>query len=490
MQVEQQHPVDETPAGGTAADGTAQAIRQPSPRSPISAVLAEFAAGLTYEAIPEAVRERAKHLMLDATGIAFASTRWEFAHKTLTAMQGLAGQGDTSVIGFPARLPLRDAVLVNAVLVHGLDYDDTHVPGIIHTTASTFPCALGMAEHTGANGRELLSAYVMGVETGARIAIAAKGGFHQSGFHPTGLVGTFACALIAGRLFGCNAGQLAMAQGVALSTASASMEFLEDGAWTKRMHPGWAGVGGITAAALARQGFVGPSLTYEGRFGLYATHMGDRQSQADLESVTAGLGEKWEIEQVGVKPFPACHFTHGCADAALELVRKHRLTAADIKEIHVLVPSDVVIDVICEPVAKKRRPVSDYDAKFSVQFIVAACFARGRFGLAELEPDALSDPEILALADKVTYGADPNSPFPKAYSGEVIVTTHTGQKYSHREHVNRGAGDRPLSNGEIVDKFMENAGLAVAPRRAEAIRELILTLEQRDGREIAAGLSG
>lgn len=464
---------------------------QQQPQHPlISAVLADFAAGLTYDAIPEPVRERAKHLILDATGIALASTRWEFAHKTLTAMQGLAGAGDGSVIGFPARLPLRDAVFVNGVLVHGLDYDDTHVPGIIHATASTFPCALGMAEHTRANGRELLTAYVIGVETGARIAMAAKGGFHQNGFHPTGLVGAFACALVAGRLFGCNSDQLAMAQGVALSTASASMEFLEDGAWTKRMHPGWSGVAGITAAALAQQGFVAPTRAYEGRYGLYTTHMGTFKDQADLALATAGLGENWEIERVGVKPFPACHFTHGCADAALELVRKHRLNPTEIKQIHVLVPSDMVIDVICEPEAKKRRPVSDYDAKFSVQYIVAACIVRGKFGLAELEPEALSDPEILALADKVTYGVDPESPFPRAYSGEVIVTTTDGQKLSHREHVNRGADDRPLSSGEIVDKFMENAAQAVAPRRAEAIRDLILTLDECGAAEVAAGLRG
>lgn len=465
-------------------------VEEQSQRPLISTVLADFAAGLEYEAIPASVRERAKHLMLDATGIALASTGWDFAHKTLTAMQGLGGAGDTSVIGFPARLPVRDAVLVNGILVHGLDYDDTHVPGIIHTTASTFPCALGMAEHTQAEGRELLTAYVMGVEAGARIAMAAKGGFHQSGFHPTGLVGAFACALVAGRLFGCNSGQLVMAQGVTLSTAAANMEFLEDGAWTKRMHPGWSGVAGITAAALARQGFVAPTRAYEGRYGLYATHMGSLKDQAELELATAGLGETWEIERVGVKPFPACHFTHGCADAALELARKHRLKPADIKKIRVLVPSDVVIDVICEPAARKRRPVSDYDAKFSVQYIVAACLVRGRFGLAELEPEALSDPEILALADKVEYASDPDSPFPKAYSGEVIITTASGRKLSHREQVNRGADDRPLSNEEIVAKFMENAMLAVAPRRAEAIRDLILTLDERDAREVAAGLSG
>jgi len=455
----------------------------------ISETLAHFAAGLGYEAIPERVRERAKHLMLDALGIGLASTRWEFGHKTLSAIRGLSGPGDCTVVGMPERLPLRDAVLVNGVLVHGLDYDDTHVPGIIHATASALPCALGVAEHVGASGRELLAAYVVGMEANARVAAAAQGGFHHVGFHPTGLVGAFGCALVAGRLMGANARQLVMAQGIALSTGAGSQEFLEDGAWTKRMHPGWAGVGGITAAALARQGFIAPQRTYEGRFGLYAIHLGPQIEGVDYALATAGLGERWEIDQVAVKPFPACHFTHGCADAALELTREHGLTPEAIERVRAFVPEET-IPVIAEPVAKKRRPVSDYDAKFSVQFIVAASILRGRFGLAELEPEALGDAAILALADRVDYAPYPDSAFPQAYSGGVTVTLRDGGQLERMERINRGAADRPLSNADIVAKFMDNAQRAVSHRRAEAVLEAVLDMDHRPTREVAAVLGG
>jgi 2-methylcitrate dehydratase PrpD len=179
-----------------------------------------------------------------------------------------AGAGNTPVIGVATKLSMRDAMLMNGILIHGLDYDDTHAAGVIHATASTFPCALGSAAQTGLDGEALLTAYVAGMEVGTRLASVAKGGFHQVGFHPTGLIGAFACTLVAGRLFGLNAAQMAMAQGIALSVGSGSMEFLQDGAWTKRMHPGWAGVAGVTAATLARHGFKGPRATYEGRFGV------------------------------------------------------------------------------------------------------------------------------------------------------------------------------------------------------------------------------
>ncbi|MEE8397274.1 MAG: MmgE/PrpD family protein, partial [bacterium] len=350
--------------------------------------------------------------------------------------------------------------------------------------------APGVAEHTGADGKELLTAYILGVEASARLGAVAKGAFHQVGFHPTGLIGAFGCTLLAGLLMGANARQLAMAQGIALSTGSGSLEFLEDGAWTKRMHPGWAGIAGITGAALARQGFIGPERPYEGRFGLYASHLGEWAAGCDYSLATAGLGESWEIDRVGIKPFPACHFAHGCADSALALTREHGLTAADVEKVTVLVPREV-IKTICEPVEKKRRPVSDYDAKFSVQFIVAAAIARGRFGLAELEHEALADPEILALVDRVTYEVDPDSAFPEAYSGGVVLTTRAGQELSHHERINRGAADRPLGEGEIIDKFMENAAMAVAPTRAEAIKAAVLGMDRgATAADLAAVLGG
>ena len=232
----------------------------------ISEELAQFAGGFSTDRIPAAVSARAKHLILDAVGIALASTTYDFAHRAMTAISGLAGSGDCAVIGMPARLPLRDAALLNGILIHGLDFDDTHSGGVIHATASVLPTVLAVGARQRASGQEMLAAYVLGVEVAARLGAVAKGAFHQVGFHPTGLIGAFACTLAAGRLMGLGEKQLVMAQGLTLSAGSGSLEFLEDGAWNKRFHPGWAAVAGITAAALAQQGFVGAKRAYEGRF--------------------------------------------------------------------------------------------------------------------------------------------------------------------------------------------------------------------------------
>ena len=442
--------------------------------TPISECLANFAAGLQHDAIPAEIRTRAAHHMLDAAGIAVASTRYDFAHKTLAGMQALGGSGDVPVLGLPARLNPRDAATMNGFLCHGLDYDDTHIAGVIHPTASVFPAVLSAAAMTGASGREMLTAYVIGVETAARIATCAKSAFHQVGFHPTGIVGVFGCTLAAGRLLGLNAAQLNHAQGLALSMASGSMQFLEDGAWNKRFHPGWAAQSGITAAALAREGFKGASAPYDGRFGFFNIYGGKFTDWIELEHATAGLGSVWELMETGIKPYPTCHLTHAAIDAALVL--RDKVDLDQIESIEARVPHQA-FGTVCEPEANKKRPTSDYDAKFSLHYLVAAALVTGRLTLDELEPEFFTDPEILALTGKVSFADYPDSPFPKAYSGAVIIRLKDGTEVSHFEPVNRGAADRPIPNHEIVTKFRDNAALWTGPDRVAAMEASLLALD-------------
>jgi len=455
----------------------------------ISEELARFAGSFLTDGIPGAVTARAKHFILDAVGIALASTTYDFAHRAMTAISGLGGSGEAAVIGMPARLPARDAALINGILIHGLDFDDTHSGGVIHATSSVLPTVLAVGARQRSSGREMLAAYVIGVEIAARLGAVAKGAFHQVGFHPTGLIGAFACTLAAGRLMGLGEKQLVMAQGLTLSAGSGSLEFLEDGAWNKRFHPGWAANAGITAAALAQQGFVGAKRAYEGRFGLYASHLQDHFDPANLVLATAGLGDTWELLQVAVKPYPACHFLHACIDAAVALVRDQKLDYGDVDRVRALVPGEVV-KTVCEPVANKRRPANSYDAQFSIPYAVGAALRRGRFTLDELEDDALSDSQILSLADRTTYEIDPASTFPRHYTGEVIGTTWDARTLRHREAINRGNGERPLSEAAIIEKFHLNAVRAISPERARKIEALLLSLdEQTDAGVIADGLA-
>lgn len=449
------------------------------PQPTISRRLAQFVRELAFEEIPSPVRERAKRLMLDAIGCGLAAKRFDFAAASLHGIAELAGRGERRVVGHELKLPLRDAVLANGILMHGLDYDDTHTEGVVHLTVGVLPTVLGLGAELGRSGRELLTAYVAGLEAGARIASVAKGGFHKAGFHPTGVVGAFAAAIAAGKLYELDENQLVNAQGAALSLAAGSLEFLEDGSWTKRLHAGWAGVGGITAAALARNGFVAPQAAYEGRYGLFNLY--EKTPATHLERAVADLGRTWETLNVAVKPFPACHFVHAFADAAIALRRKG-VQPAQVASVTALVPEEEVA-VICEPAANKRRPANDYDAKFSLPYVVAASLRAGKFGLAELEEAALADPATLALAAKVGYRVDPDSGFPQHYSGEVIVQLADGREIRHRESINRGAADRPLSNDEVEAKFAENAG-------RERVRQAILNLDRNSARQIEEAIVG
>lgn len=452
----------------------------------IADTLSQFAANLTCDAVPPPVRERARHLMLDAVGIAFVSTRYEFARRALAGVRHL-GEGDADVIGFPVKLQLRDAVLMNGLLVHGLDYDDTYLPGSIHLTSSAVPTALAMAAHTGADGRELLTACVVGLEAGARLALAGQGGFQQAGFHPTSVCGAFSAALVAGRLMGLTAKQLTMAQGIALSMAAGSMQPMQDGSWTKRMHPGWAGACGITAACMAREGFIGPEAAYEGHFGLYATHLGAQAANAAPDLVGANLGEMWEFARASIKLFPACHQSHAFMNAAIRLKREHRIDPVQVRSVRTLV-AKAAVPLICEPAEAKRRPASSYIAQFSLPYAMACCLARGRFGMAEIEEASFTDPELIALAAKVDYEIDPNAGYPKYRSGEVIVALKDGSELRGREHI---LPDEPASNEAIVAKFMDNAQLVMSEARARKIRDMVLAIEdEKQARRITHALGG
>ncbi len=455
----------------------------------VSERLAAFAAATTYDTIPERVRECAKLHILDVIGTALAATRCDFARHAAAGLQTVAEDGAHTVIGMVHKLPLRDAVLLNGILAHGLDYDDTHPAAIVHPSCSTFPCALGVGEQRDASGCDLLAAYVLGVDVATRLGIAARGRMHAAGFHTTGVAGHFACVIAAGKLYGLDEGELVRAQGLAGSTASAISEHRADGAWNKRMHPGWAGVGGITAAALARGGFVGTRRIYEGADGIFRSHTGEAFGEDDLAALTGDLGQRWLIEEVAVKPFPICHLLHACADAALALRREHGIEPKDVRAVRALLHPDT-FHYVAEPAEMRRRPVSDYMAKFSVQFVVAACLARGKFGFAELEPDALNDAQILALAQRVTHEADPESQFPKYFSGGVVVTLNDGRELVHMEKVNRGAGERALTGDEIAAKFMDNAELVMSRGRAGRICDFVRELDRHPVRELAAMLAG
>jgi 2-methylcitrate dehydratase PrpD len=252
------------------------------------------------------------------------------------------------------------------------------------------------------------------------------------------------------------------------------MQPMQDGSWTKRMHPGLSGASGVLAATMAQQGYIGPTEAYEGRFGLFPCFLGQYARDADLNLAHDGLGQRWEFPRSSIKLFPACHQSHAFFNAAIGISRAHEVRPEHIESIRVRI-AEPAVPLICEPLAAKRKPDSSYAAQFSLPYGIACCLTRGRFGLGELEQASYSNPALLALAHKVDYEIDPSSGFPKFRSGEVIVNTKDGRKLTQRESIRP---DEPAADDAIAEKFMNSAGSVMSQARATRLRDAILDFER------------
>ena len=450
---------------------------------------ASFAAALDPVAIPGPVYAHAKLCVLDSIGVALAARDYPFCQSALRTAQELGGPGDAVVFGEAQGMPLRDAILANGILIHSLDFDDTHAASVVHCSASALPVAFNLGYQRGASGRTALASYILAIEVDARIGEVARGSLQRRGFHPTGIVGAFGAAAGAAYLRGLTAEQHRNALGIVLSFASGSMEFVSDGAWTKRLHPGWAAVSGFTAATFAGQGFIGPARAFEGNFGLFKTLLGP-DHPFDCDTLAADLGADWRTLGMTFKPYPACHFNHAFADCALHLKATHDLKAEDIVAVEALVHPDQVA-IVCEPEAQKQRPQNAYEAQFSVPWIVANALVRGRFTLDELEPSALTDQAVLALAARVSHAPDPDSCYPRYFSGGLIVTTRSGVRLRHHLPAHRGSDALPLSRDDVIEKFMTNACRVLSEERALQIVKCVSALDSApDLHQLAEFLRG
>ncbi len=452
----------------------------------IAQQLADFVVGFDLAAVPASAQRRAKHLFLDTLGAALASSSFDFGEKAARGLKAVEG-GTTSVIGLKDKLTLKDAALVNGILVHGLDYDDTSIYGRVHPSSFCGTTAFTLGAHRRLSGADVMAAYLAGLECSVRIGSIAKGGFQKKGFHPTGIVASFGAALVAGRLMKLSPEQTAMAQGIAYATAAGNQEFAATMAWTKRMHPGWGAAGGITAAALASEGFTGPPMSYEGKFGLFPLYLGG--TDWDYSLATKELGQTWLVEGISMKPLPACFFNVPLIDAALRIATDHKPSATDIARIEVLLP-EAAINTVCEPRATKSRPADSYAAQFSAYYVVASTLGRGRFSLDDLAPEKLGDPAIMAIADKVQYAVDPKTTFPRHYAGAVVVHMKDGRVIEAREDVDRGSPQRPLTETDVIAKFRGSAARSAVAANAERIVDMAMNLEMlKDTHELAALLS-
>jgi 2-methylcitrate dehydratase PrpD len=286
-----------------ASDDQEEKMKNFAVQKTCSAQLGDFVANLQFKDIPADVVEKAKQHILDTLGVALAAARDDFAKSMLSVAKGLQGPGESAVWGGRARLPAANAALVNGTMAHGLDYDDMHRAASSHLSVVIVPTALAMAERKPLSGRQILAAIVAGYEVGARIGIAALGNLLLRGWHPTGVFGAFTAAAVASKILAADGHKTAVALGIAGSQASGLAQWLEEGSWTKRMHPGWAAHSGIVASLLALSGYDGPLKIFEGAQGLYRSFL--RDGNFALAKLTEELGERWETRQLCLKMYPS-----------------------------------------------------------------------------------------------------------------------------------------------------------------------------------------
>jgi 2-methylcitrate dehydratase PrpD len=429
--------------------------------------LARFVAGLRLDAIPARVVDRTVLLTLDTLGNALAAAGEDFGRAALDTAERLGGVAESALLGRAARVAAANAVLANATLAHGLDFDDTREDAIVHTSCVAVTTALALAEAAGAPGRAMLEASIAGVEVMCRVGLAVPGALHARHFHPTAIAGGFGAVAAAGRLQGLTEDQLTHAFGIVGSQAAGIIEYLADGSWTKRMHAGWAAHAGVVATLLARAGFTGPATVLEGEHGLYAAFAGGHDA-ARLAGLLDSLGRVWELEALTLKPYPCGSIAQPYMDCAARLRERDGIRADAVTAIRCRT-SPGPVPRLWEPLAAKHAPPNGYAAKFSLPYLIAVILVKGRAGLAEFTDAAVRDADVLRLASRVTYELDPTIDYPRQFVGDVEVTLADGRRLRERQDRPRGGPDAPLTSAEIEAKFRGNAGLALPGTRADSI---------------------
>ncbi len=451
-------------------------------------ILGRFASQLACADLPpEAVRCARRHL-LDVFGVAIRGRGHENAANALRAMDALDGsRGDISVWGAERRLSAPCAALVNGVAAHVLDYDDTHTDAIVHGSAVVAPVVMALAQQRDASGEELLAAFVAGWEVAARVGLAAKGSFHRRGFHTTSIAGVFGAAAAAARMLRLGPDATAHAIALAGSQASGINEYLSNGSSAKSLHTGWSANAGIVAACLAGSGMTGPMSVFEGRDGVLRAY--GEPDRADPDALVDGLGSRWEVARVSIKPYPCCHFAHAFIDCVGALGR-HGANAENIAAMECVVP-ELESALICEPLERKLRPDTPYAAKFSLPFLLASRIADGAVGHRTFEAANLGRADLLALAARVTYrvAAPDETPFPRTFPGWVEATLTDGRRIVERLDVNAGHPDNPLGFEQVAAKYRENAVEALGEAGADRLLALVTALPQTPGAQIGAALS-
>jgi 2-methylcitrate dehydratase PrpD len=440
------------------------------PQTSIAEALAAKITALQPGALPAATARKCEDLLIDVAGLCITARKEDYIR---SALAGCDDDGPCTAIGHGRTLTAAGAAFANGTAAHGEDFDDTFEGGPVHAGAVIVPAVLAACERHNPDGHMALKGIAVGTEVLCRLSLVVPKAVHKAGFHPTAVFGAMGAAAGVGAALGLNARQIVDALGIAGSMAGGIIEYLAEGAWTKRLHAGWAAQSGIRAALLARGGFVGPRTVLEGVHGLF--HGFAHTTNGDYDALVGDFGTRWVIDTLAFKPYPCGTMAQPYIDCARRLAARG-IKADDVAEITCEV-ADGTVHRLWEPLADKQRPRNGYAAKFAVPYLLAAGLVHGGVGLGAFTESAIADPRVLALAAKVKYVIDPQNPYPNNYTGHLRATLRDGSVVEERQPYLRGGAQEPLTRQDVVDKFLLNAEHGGWSRvQAEAALKLMGTL--------------
>ena len=430
----------------------------------VSERLAQWAETLDTESLPDAVRAAVANSILDTVGLSIAVVDEDYGRAVRAAADI---PGDCTVFGSAERRSPYDAALINGTTAHGEDFDNTFEGCPVHSGAVVVPAVFAAGEAYRLSGRRVALGLAVAIEVMNRLGVIANKGVHSQGFHPTAVLGAMSAAIGVSVARGHSAPQIVNALGVAGSMASGIIEYLSDGTWTKRMHPGWAAQSGIRAAAMGGAGFLGPVSVFEGVHGLYKAFA--PTVQPDFRILTEDLGERWLAADVAFKPYACGTMTQPYIDCAVRLAGR----VADLDQIEEIVcrVGEGTVHRLWEPLQDKRLPPTPYAAKFSGPYTIAAGLVYRDAGLAQFTEAALSNPIIQAVARKVRYVVDPSNPYPANYTGDVEIRLRSGETLAEHQGQLRGGLREPMTRDDLEAKC--SANLAFGKWTGLSAREIL-----------------
>ena len=451
--------------------------------TPLASQISEWVSEVQFADLPSDVVASTKLRILDVIGLALAGAATAYGRSTITAAAAMSPPGPARIFGTSHKVGAPTAAFANAALSQALEYDDTHNESIVHMSSPAVAASFALAETRTVTGRELMLAIAIANEISCRVGSVSSGQFHRRGFHPTGLFAPFGIAVGVGKLLGLTAEQLTWAEGTVGSCAAGLLECWVDGTQTKFLHSGFAAQSGLMAAMLAGAGVTGPPNVFEGRFGLFASHLQDAAIPRNFGRISDGLGSHWESRNSSFKPFPTAHVLHPYVSAILRL-REQGVRAADVMRIECPV-AEFNVSIVCEPVSEKRAPATQAHCRVCLQYTMAEALYAGSLGRNAYDDAMRLNPDVLALAQKVDYVVDPAFPGPGRFKGAVRVTLTDGRVLTEVEEYNRGSAQNPMSEAELRAKFDDNAGgFLSAAQRDRLAQEIARTEHLSDARTI------